>query len=352
MNNRDPKTIAIKLLAIFGFFVLIGSLSWLLIRGVQYAPKVFSSLASIAENLERYRGAPELTIATEKSIVNAGESMSISWTDMRQRGTYTFGYSCTDGVSIAVRGESGELVNIQCNETLSLPADVHGLFISISSERGRFIDVPLQLSFKNESGEVVTSTITQVTVVNAVIPFADRVRGESIESGEDENESRAAEVPEPEESRAELQESSETAVVAPAPAATPSLPKYMVPVSDPTGIIDLKVSFIGMGTLMGETFIPTDAYNPSARNALRFEVMNVGTKTSNTWSLLAALPGDVEYKAGDEAPLLPNERALYTLGFNLEPSASDIEIVRVAISEPEDLNIANDTFSWTVQVAN
>lgn len=351
MDNRDPKTIIIKLLAIFGFFVTVGLIVWVVVVGVRNAPAAFSSLASIAESIQGYQKVPELTLATEKSIMNSGESFTLSWTDIKKHGSYEFGYQCVEGISLEVRGASGELVTIPCGGSLSLPGEVHGLFVTISSERSRFIDVPLTLSFVNESGEVVTDTVTAVTIVNATIPLA--MREEEIESVAITPEVTKPEMVKEEEVKPVVKPQEPVTPTAPAVPTTREVSVTYMPVSIPTGYTDLKVSFLGIGTMDGNTFVPSATYDPDKRSGLRFEVRNIGTKTSGNWSFTANLPEGVIYEAETQAPLKPNEAAVFTLGFGVDPDTKEDSVkLGVTATEKSDTNKVNNSFTWSVKIEN
>lgn len=343
-ESKNSKTAAIKTLAIIGFFATIGLLVWLLIQGLRVMPGAFSSLASIAESLQNYQASDELSIATEKSIVVSGESFKVTWTDLRRDGTYEFAYSCIPGIKIEIRGGEGDLITIPCAETLSLPQDVQGLFVSISSETERFVDVPFSVTFKKNSGDVVVASDAQVTVVNATIPVA-----------EETTEPVATTTPEkPVVGEAPKPEVKSTTPAVTKPVVKPTTPAPVVtyvPQSNPNGFTDLKMTYLGVGEMNGNTFTAKNVFDRSERAGLKFEVKNIGTKTSGTWTFTAVLPGDVVYESEPQIALKPNERVEFTLGFDLDSETNAKTVtVKSTVFTKGDTNSKNDSFSWVVGV--
>lgn len=351
MNDPQTAKIAvIKTLAIVGFIALIALSIWLLVQGVRFIPGKFASLASIAESIQNYSPTKDLTIATEKTMVNSGEAFKVTWTDYSKQGSYIFTYECIEGVSLDVRGENEEQMTIPCDQTLSLPNDATGLFLTVNSSAQRFVDVPFSVEFVSDDGKDEKASDASVTVVNATIPTTTRAV--------------AGIIPEPEEENKE-----ETpVVVAPTPAPTPApnpkpapipVPQQLapvaptIPVSNPNGYTDLRVSFLGVGTMDGNTFVPSGSYDRDERGGLKFEIRNIGTKTSGDWTFSADLPAGIDYDSPKQLPLKPNEAAIFTLGFGVDESdKTRATSLTITAREPNDRNSANDKFTWSVKLTN
>ncbi len=349
-ETQNSRTAAIKTLAIIGFFVLIALLIWFLIQGLRMVPGAFSSLANIAESIQNYRPTKELTLATEKSVVVAGESFRISWTDLEKKGTYEFTYTCTDGITLQVRGVENELITIPCTEKLSLPEDVNGLFVTVTSATQRFVDVPFMVTFKDATDETARESHAKVTVVNATIPLAVNTGTGTATSTDAEPETPVVVVkpvvmPKPTTSGTGSQGA---AAVTAKPTVQQTFVSYY-PVSDPNGFVDLKVSYLGVGEMNGNTFIPKSSFDRSERNGLKFEVKNIGTKTSGTWTFKTTLPSGQEYESSPQVALKPNERVEFTLGFNFDAGDDDSKVtVKSTVYTKEDSKESNNSFSWVV----
>lgn len=348
-NSHGGKTAAIKTLAIIGFFATVGLIVWLLVQGLRVVPGTFASLASLAESLQRYGGTTELTIATEKSVVVSDESFKLAWTDLGMKGTYEFSSSCVEGVEVEVQGD-GERVSIPCTQALSLPADVHGLFVSIKTRDERFVDVPMHVAFKREDGETLIASDATVTVVNASIPLA----GTPEIAGADENATTSpSETIEP-----EVVAETPTPAPQPAPAVTPvpkPTPTYTTvvtkPTSNPYGTVDLKITYLGVGEMNGNTFVSASNFDRSERNGLKFEVKNVGTKISGTWTFKIELPSGITYTSDAQPVLMPTEGAIFTLGFDMdEEETAKTVTVKGTVSEKNDAVKSNNTFSHVVTI--
>ena len=348
-NQEQLKIIAIKTLAIIGFLATILLLLWAMVQTVRFLPGAFSSLATIAESLREYDSDPELRIMPEKSIVNNGEKFRISWGTTGDEGVYHFSYACTQGVSVDIEDLGDELLQMNCNDELSLPETVDGITVIISSERQRFIDVPFTVTFENADGEMVLEESTEVTVVNATIPqdsdlFAQLEETENsasvTESTEEEPEE---ETPPAEDTEADPRPNSPRA-----PAPTQTFVSY-IPESQPNGFTDLQIRYLGIGDLQGDAFVPQGTFEDDERGAIKFEVKNIGTKTSGDWTFSAILPSSIIYYSDEQAPLKPNERVVFTLGFTVSDSP-DVATIAAQVFGGNDTNAGNNSFDWTVRI--
>lgn len=340
--TEEKKESLTKILAIAGFVAIIIFAVWLAVQIVSILPSAFSSLASLADSVYNYEKDAALEVVTEKSVVNAGESFTISWTQMRKEGIYSFSYSCVDGVSLDIRDQDGAISSVACDTPIEL-GEATSLEVLVQSEKSRFVDIPYTVTFRETgaSDDEVVSDGSTITVANASIPTGGAVAEE-----ESEEEAPAEEPVKP-------------AVTTPVktPTYTAGTPVtvqkfvYTIPVSDPKGTIDLQVTFLGVGTLLGNTFIPKATLDADDKNALQFEVKNIGTKTAQDWSYEADLPAGINYEGEDQKALKPNERAVITLGF--EGLTKDgTEKVGVEVAAKNDVKRSNNEFTKTVKIVD
>ena len=351
-KTQEPRRAAVKLLAIVGFLAVAMLILWSIMQGVRVFPQVFSSLASIAETINGYRTQSELVIDLEKNIVNSGETFTLNWTDMG-KGTYAFKYVCMDGITLAVRTSEGLLQNVPCTDTLSLPNEVHGLFVSIQTQEQRFSDVPLSVTFDSETGDDHVAE-SRVTIVNATIPtkiavapVVDDVKEVPVSTPEPvvtvPKKTEIVPTPKP----------PKTAPV-PSPAPSPTQPAAtvvaLIPKSYENGFIDLRTSYLGVGTIVDGTFVPKATFDRDDKAAFRFEVKNIGTKVSGDWSYTLILPGAVEYISDTQTGLMPNERAVYTVGFDLAETSKSTVTVSGRVTVKNDTDTKNNNFEWSVKV--
>jgi hypothetical protein len=338
--TEEKKEAMTKILAIAGFIAVVIFAVWLAVQIVKVIPSAFSSLASIADVVYNYNNKQELEVSTPNSVVNAGDSFTINWTDMRKAGTYSFSYECTDGVSVEVRS-NGEINPVACDTDLDL-GDVASLELRISSEKFRFVDVPYTITFTETDGEETAAKKSTVTLVNASIPTS------GVADNTDPEEPKETPV---------VSKPVTKPVTTVKPTYTAGKPitttkyVYVTPVSDPKGKIDLQVTFLGVGTLVGKTFVPKAVIDADEDGALQFEVKNIGTKTSGEWEYEANLPSDITYASPDQKALKPNERAVITLGFS-GISAEGSEKIGVEVTTKNDTKTINNEFTRTIKIVD
>ena len=126
---------------------------------------------------------------------------------------------------------------------------------------------------------------------------------------------------------------------------------YFFPTSHPNGFVDLKITYLGIGTFENETFVQSGTFNSTLKGAFKFEVRNIGTKTSDDWTLEAVLPSGFTYVSDSQAQLRPNETATLTLGFTPEADSSTATISSTVIEE-NDTKEGNNSFTWSVKITD
>ena len=281
MNETQTlKSAVVKTLAIVGFLVTIAFFVYITVEGSKRVPEGFASLASIAETINLYHPLKELSIATEKIVVNSTESFQISWTNFRTEGEYTFTYECVPGVRLEVRSENNSLMPIACSDILTLPADVHGLFLTVLSDDLRFTDIPLTVAFTNSKTKDTIKHTTKVTVVNATIPVRGLGNTETatttVVAVQDTEKKPVEEKPVTEAVKPEVPAQKPVVPVVPnEPIAKPITPTAPVKAI----YTDLSMQILGAGVLENDVFGYTKTFNKGAHNAIRFDVGNFGTKT-------------------------------------------------------------------------
>lgn len=330
--SEESKLSAIKTLAIIGFIATAIVLVWLAVVIVRFIPEGFSSLASLMESVS----APgrELSISTNRTVVNVDDSVTVSWEKTGASGVYGFSYSCVDGVSGAMILKGGATALLACDSWIALPNEATSAEFIFSSTQNRFADVKLAVRFTPESGKTGITESLMVTVVNEAIPEGGVV----------------PEVP-------TTPVATTTPEVVPEPV-KPVTPKPVVPtypVSNPNGYTDLQISYIGVGDYNAATkvFTAKSSLDNDGRRALRFEVKNIGTKTSGTWSYAATLPTErgETYRADTQSSLLPGERAIVTVLFTPREKTGTASI-KAEISGGNDTKSQNNDFSRTVSITN
>ncbi len=340
MDHTEEKApLSVKILAIVGFVASIALIIWLVIFGMRSLPGAFGSLANTFSTLRQVEIPTELSIATGKNIVNSKESFSVAWTEFGVPGNYTFSYKCTEGVAFDVRNAT-TVTALPCAQPLTFSNDVHTIDVIASSEKTRFTDVPFTVAFTSTDGATKLEKEAKITIVNATIP-----QGGIAQNTTPKPPAQPVVTPTPEPVE-------EEDPVTPAPTPKPAAqPITYFPVSNPNGYTDLRVSYLGIGRVVNGQFVPNGTFDEDSRGVLRFMVENAGTKTSDTFTYDVELPGNNTYESNTELPLKPNERAFFTVSFDV-PNKDSHEKVEVSLDTDRDTSRDNNSFEWAVEITD
>jgi hypothetical protein len=341
--SQNKKESILKSLAIAGFISIVMLIAWLSIQLVSFVPEAFSSLASLAESINKHEQATKgdnennnnLSIINATSQAESGKTNTISWETIDALGTYTFSYKCTDGVSIDINKESG-IQSVTCDTNYDIGNTNFLLFI-INSEKERSREVIYTIAFLGTNDtKPRTEATSSITITNNNIKDVSTTE-EKVGANENKNisfedESIVKKV---------NNETTETQTIS----TTNQIFTYVIPTSDPNGRTDLSTKFLGTGTIVGDTFF-TGVIKQNESGAIQFEVINLGTKTSDDWTFKVKLPNKTTYTSAKQKPLKPNERALLTIGFSTTDDSS--HVFSVTIDDATDNNAINDTFTKVV----
>ncbi len=303
MNNvfEEKKDSITKTMAIIGFVAAILFFAWLAVAVVKVIPSAFSSLASLADSVYNYPEAKEIVVSGDKTSIESGEVVNLNWTEENIKGTYSLSYDCVSEVSVDVR-MAGNVYSPSCNEVLTL-GKVNSAEVMITSNKERFSDVSFVITFIPESGADTVSGERKITVTNTDIPTvkpAEEVLGVTTDTTE--------KTP---------TKTNTTGGQQPTGYKTIEVPVYTYPVSDPNGYADLSIKLLGVGILnTDKQFVQASSISKDQTGALQFEVSNIGTKTSKTWSYEAELPSQINYESSTQDVLRPSEKVVVTIGFD------------------------------------
>ena len=335
------KTTGMKVLALVGFIAVLALLTWGSVQMARVAGENFEGgfanlTAAVTNITSRFFPAETveaplvetlaLTLATNNAI--SGEAFTFSWEARENESdTYAFSYACSDGVAFEVPGEANGSKEIVCDTPFKFINTTDTLTLIPRSENNRFIDVPVSINHTLISGEVITGN-TLLTIVNEDITDSRSSLEEETGSTEEEVTTPITPItPAPVTPSREIQTFGGTT---PAPV-----------ISDPNGTPDLSVRIISVGYINPDTklFVASSSVNRREHEgAVRFEVTNVGTKTSPEWTFEAALPTTPSYEyrpRGNQQALRPGDRIEYTLAFDRVRNA-DTGSIRIEV-DPKDV---------------
>ncbi len=339
-SNKTKRT---KAFIVIAFFAIIAFIAWLSVQIVAYTPNAFSSLASLAQGISQYKEAimdsESLTITSGLSAVESGKSATITWKKDERPGIYTFSYSCNEGVTVEIVSPEG-IRAVSCDMRYDL-GDTDNVTLAVNSNKTQSINLSYAISFMRDS-DIGPIRIGEQTV--AVTPTVTLVEGDKKDGAVlGENDKKDEEFVKDE-------------IVTPeTPKPTPVVitePKteyvYEIPVSDPNGFTDLATKFVGSGSIVNNKFV-AGSIEREDTGAIQFEVKNIGTKTSKTWSYTVTLPDGDTYSSGSQSALKPNERATITIGFGTPDKASYTFVIVVKVDDKVD---SNNSFKKSVSFTN
>lgn len=349
-NQSTGKTRVIKSLAVAGFIGIIIAIAWLSMQLVHVVPGAFASLASLAEGVRQYQGAvpnstqpttetdggtpneiQPINLVADERTITSGKATTIRWSTTDTPGSYVFRYTCSEGVAVDLEGVAG-LTSIACDTNYNL-GNVDMVTIRPDSEKERFAELTYEIAFlrTNDTEPVARGTQAVAIINESLAEFNDTSTTSSTTTSV----------------------TSSTPDVTPNGSVSITTPPtytqeyiYAIPTSDPNGTTDLSVRFLGVGTIVNNTFITTPLTRTMS-GAVQFEVKNIGTKTSSPWTYRASLPGQT-YTSTSQIALKPNERSIITLGFPATEAQS--HSFSVTVTDPSDRSVTNNRFSQIVTI--
>ena len=344
-HDAQSSNRLLKTLAVLGFVAAVVFAVWLAVQLVGWLPSAFSSLANLAEDVER---GPErqntITLVEGDDVVGSNEPFTISWSEVNRRGVYTLQYDCADGVRLDIRTGENDVTAVPCDQLFTLPSDRTSVEAIFTSDANRFTDVTYRIGFiKEGESQPFVDDAQVVTLVNASIPQGQVLAEQDSESTDDQDDTvtESPEVTEP-----------EPPVTTPAPTTRyVYTTTYQAPVSDPAGYTDLAIEFVGVGEFRNDQYVNTGTIREDRRGAIQFKVTNVGTKTSLPWTFEATLTSGSVYESRTQAPLKPNEHALLTLAYG-NVGDEGANPFGATVFGGGDTSPANNSFTWAAFVTD
>lgn len=334
------KRTVLNTLAIIGFFAVVGLVAWLSVWFVQILPGAFASLASLAESLYTPSSrVADLPIKTSTDNLETGDIVTLGFAAERGEGTYTFEYECLDGVALILFDGQNEQL-LRCDVVYSL-GTLTETTLKATSEKMATVSVPYTITFLRTNDTTARAagtgalTVTNTAVANNQTPVSSETVVE-VTITPDAPPATTPQVP------------PTKPTTRPKPTPTYQTFSY-VPVSVENGYTDLAVSFVEMGEVVGDTLVTRTPFTRNTENFFRFEIKNIGTKTSAPWRFTTTLPGDRTTVRDNQVPLKPNERAIITVRFPLN-NTNQRELVYVRVEADRDQTSQNDVLAWAEMV--
>lgn len=330
-------------LTVIGGLTVIAAIAWVGIRGLSLFPNVNAFLANAVAGIRSvFIPAERIVIGTVDSQIAVNKPFTLTWEHRGKNGegSYAFSYECQDDLFLA-RRDDGMQKTIFCNTEVPLVTDETEIsLVAIGSVSG-VAELPVTIAF-TRTGQMFSSVSgeAQLFVQSDYFDTAtstDAVAGESATTTTP-NTSGGAYVPQQ----------------------YTTVPVVTQPFSDPNGSPDLFVRVLGYGLVDQKTGVFTEMdeipYDlPSGkRAALRFLVVNLGTKESGTWEFSAELPTSPSYTytSDKQQSLFPGDRIEYTIGFDRVRRSDEGEYRIIADSDDDisESNESNNTQRGTVRI--
>ncbi len=306
MNMEDFKRWAVRLLAVFGFIVVLAIGMWGSVQVVRGGGNVFSALANAFVSLTSVfvPAGEKVELTTPSTTIAAGDTFTLSWAHDKKslEGSYTFRYDCADGVYFTSPDVSGKQVMIYCNTPFNFLNASNGMQLTASSSNNRYADVTLYIEFtpNGQSRPTVTGERSVTIQNNGIATSPGTINNGTSTTGTNGTTGTTPRTP--------GQQSTDTRLITGGQA------------SNPNGYVDLLPKIIELGVVDKNTgaFTASSTPNANQRVGVRFQVTNQGTKTSPQWDFSAVLPTlpSYIYSSNMQQALGPGDRIEFTIGFD------------------------------------
>lgn len=371
MENKEihPKIVKIKQLhessmkslSILGLIAILAVISYGLVKAT---PVIIRGIAAAAVSLSSvFIPAEKLVVSSNVYTIGSGGPFTLKWaletsSTAAIGGSYTISYPCIDGVHLEAVGRGSNDI-IFCNTVFHFLNDNNSLALVGYSTKGATVNLPISVYFtRNEESAPstranVTITITGETSADAVKPPVNTTTTTGTNSGTNTgtnvgtgntNTSNVG--------TGGLSGSFQNNQVVQIPGSG----VVQSGVSNPNGNIDLTANILETGYINKETlaFVAAKEVKPDQRAAIRFEIVNIGSKRASDWTFAAVLPTFPGYifQSNTQQTLNPGDRVQFTLGFDsiLKKTENEFIINVDPIGSVQETNETNNIIKGKMYV--
>jgi len=297
------KNPIIKILAVIGAVAILSLGGFLTITVLTKVPRILTNLtAQVVSITQNFIPAERIVLTLDNENPRDGDGVILTFEHLSKKedGSYSFFYECKEGVRLEREVNSQNEI-IFCNTPYNFVNSNNTISFRVFSTKSQLIDVPLSINFvKNNSDRISKRGKAVLRVNNDSVQEGGTIlvvgnRGESTtrrEAGEKIEETTL------------FNDSTEV----------------ISGTSDPNGMVDLRPKILEVGEIDRTTneFTATSSIEFGKRGAVKFEIENIGTKASGSWTfnvVLPTFPAHI-YHSKSQTPLLPGDRIEYTIGFD------------------------------------
>jgi hypothetical protein len=334
MNRENTGSdILIKVLATLGIIAIIVFVGWGTVAlARRYAPNALSTVASAFVSLTSvFIPGDRVSVSLDPDTVASGGAFTVSFEHNKKTdGAYSLSYECKEEVFL--KTSNGAV--IFCNTPWTFPTDQQSVTFTAVSGKFASVSIPITVTFTpNDSSKKAVDGRATLDITNggpgAVATSTPSVPASTSTPGTTTNPPRT---PKPG-SRIDT---------------TYRFPGSPNPVSNPNGRIDLIGRILDVGIIdTNNTFIATTTFRSTNKIAVRFEVENVGDKTSPEWTFNAVLPTYPFhiFSSDTQTTLDPADKVQYTLGF--DSATAGIKDFVVNVDPANEINESNEVNNIT-----
>jgi len=327
------------------------------------AKNLLASVISVSSELKRAEG---IEVTTPALNLTSGEKTLITWNHIGKTtdGSYRIYYPCRKDFYLEIISAENKGALVFCNVPQDFLNQNDSVAIIPHSNGNRYLDIPLTVEFvRNGEDEVSVFGTSLLTIFNekvAASPSVLEVTGEAKDEIAKTKEGDAVN----KENQASASDglNAPTSNTAPKNKTTGEKKETTVLISGnigassgPAGKPDLAAKILAIGKIdiaNNNAFIATTTLKSTDRIAVRFEVVNLGTKTSESWHFNAVLPTFPMYIFTSEMQtvLAPNDKIIFTLGFDkIEKKDGNIVTINVdPTGYPPDVTRDNNIVKVTI----
>jgi len=342
---------SMKSLSIVGLIAILAIISFGLVKAT---PAIIRGIASAAVSLSSvFIPAEKLVVSSDVYTIGSGDTFTLKWAlDTSSAtpigGSYTVSYPCIDGVHLEAVGRGSNDI-IFCNTIFHFLNNDNTLALVGFSTKGTTVNLPVSVYFtRNEESSPstranVTITITGETSADAVKP--------PVKTPSDTN-TGTNNITSSNNSNSGLSGSFQNSQIV----QIPGTGAAQNGVSNPNGNIDLTATIFETGYINKETlaFVAAKEVKPDQRAAIRFEIVNLGSKAAKDWTFAAVLPTFPGYifQSNTQQTLMPGDRAQFTLGFDsiLKKTENEFTINVDPLGSVQETNKTNNIIKGKMYV--
>lgn len=325
---RNIKEILVRIASILGVVVLLVIVGALAYQGVKRVSGV-NSIAS-ANLLDIIREKESIALSTLETDILLDKPFTLVWEHKNKRvdGSYSLVYDCKQGVYLARKTNTGK-DTIFCNTPINIRSTENKLEL-IPVDDG--IDGPTTLGIYmqfTENGKTEPERLGSLQLT--LIPG----NGDGVVAGAntDTTPTTGGPGPVPGNGGGSITIPTDTVFI-------PS-----TGTSDPNGTPDLQVRVLAIGLVDKSTGVFEErteiprSLPKNQRGAIKFEVLNGGTKVTESWKFEAELPTNPSftYKSPSQSSIYPGDRVEFVIGFD---SIKNSDSVRYTITIDPNNDIA------------